>query len=159
MAATNETAGVWLGRIALAVLGILSLICIFTGGIFYGWIVSDWMQSGTPFSGLQMLGWVLGLIAAGGVCAGLLLAGIAFRFLAWRHAPRASLVLAAISVLFIIATYAIFSDTGRSDDSIEVVFLQALCILCLFVVSLPPFLHWLLARRNSSAIGSSGVER
>lgn len=157
MADTNETTGVWAGRIALGLLAALSLACIITGGIFYGWVVGDYLQDDSPFVGLQMLGWILGLMAAGVVMAGFLLAGLVFRFLPWQQAPLASLGLSIVAVLFIIATYLVFSDTGHGGDSIEVVLLQGACILCLIIVALPPFLHWARAKPMPVTIEPPGA--
>lgn len=157
MADTNETTGVWVGRIALGLLAVLSLACIVTGGIFYFWVVGDYLQDDSPFVGLQMLGWILGLMAAGVVMAGFLLAGLLFRFLPWSHAPLASLILSIVSVFFVIATYLVFSDTGNGDNSIEVVLLQGACIVCLIVVALPPFLHWARAKPKPVAVDPPGA--
>jgi hypothetical protein len=138
----------WVRWVGLGVLGVLSLACIVTGGIFYGWIFADWMQGSGGFRGLQMIGWLVGLAAAAVIGAGLVFAGLFLRFLPWVHAPLASLLLAVVSAGFILFTYLVYSDTGNGGDSIEVVLLQAGCIIGLFIGPLPPFLHWLLAKRR-----------
>jgi len=149
VAETNDVPASLAKWIMLAVLAAASLACIIAGGIFYGWVVADYLHYDSPFTGLQMLGWILGLMAAGVVMAGFLLAGVLFRFLPWPHAPLASLFLAVLSVLFIIATYLVFSDTGNGSDSIEVFVLKACCIMMLPVVALPPFLHWWNAKPST----------
>jgi hypothetical protein len=147
----------WLRWSVLGLLALLSLACIGAGGFLYVWIVADWLQSHSSFSGLQMIGWMAGLIAAAVVGVGFLFAGLFLRFLQWPHAPLASLLLAVFSAGFIIVTYQVFSDTGNGSDSIEVVLLQGACIAGLFAIALPPFLHWLLARRRSLATAVSKV--
>jgi hypothetical protein len=65
--------------------------------------------------------------------------------------PLASLSLAILSAGFLIATFLIYSRTGNGADSFEVVLLQGLCILGLFILSLPPFLHWWFAKPKTSS--------
>lgn len=138
----------WVGLTLLGLLALLSLACIAVGGIFYIWIFIDWSQGSSGFTGLQMIGWLFGLIAAAVIGLGLMLAGLLLRFPRWHHAPLASLALAVLSTGLIIMTYLVYSDTGNGPDSIEVVLLQAGCIVALFVVPLPLFLHWLQAKRS-----------
>lgn len=146
MTTTDDKTGLWAGRILLGLLALLSLACILSGGFFYGWVVSDYLQDDKPFAGLQMLGWILGLLAAGVVSVGMLLAGVLFRLMPWSRAPLASLGLAILAVSFVMLTYLVFSDTGNGGNSIEVVALRGVCIVYLFLIALPPFLHWLRAK-------------
>ena len=146
MTDTNDTTGFGAGRILLGLLALASLTCILPGGFFYAWIVADYLLSDSPFVGLQMLGWMMGLFAAGIISLGLLLAGVLFRLMPWSRAPLASLALAVTAVAFVIATYLVFSDTGHGSESIEVVALRSVCIAYLFMIALPPFLHWLKAK-------------
>jgi hypothetical protein len=143
---TDDKTGPWAGRILLGLLALLSAACVMSGGFFYVWIVADYLQHHSPFVGLQMLGWMLGLFSAGVISAGLLLAGVLLRLLPWPRAPLASLGLAIAAVAFVILTCLVFSDTGNGGDSIEVVVLHGVCILYLFLIALPPFLHWLKAK-------------
>ena len=138
--------GLWAGRLLLGLLAALSLACILSGGILYGWIVTDYLAGVGPFIGLQLLGWMIRLVAAAVVSVGLLIAGIVLRLVSWSHAPLASLGLAIIAVAFVMLTYLVFSDTGNGNDSFEVVALQGACILCLILIALPPFLHWARAK-------------
>jgi hypothetical protein len=146
LAYEHDTAGLWAARLVLGLLAILSLVCIAPAGFLYIWIVADYLQAGRPFSGINMIGWVFGLICAASIGAGVILAGVMLRLMAWSRAPLASLGLAVVSVLFIMLTYFVFSDTGNGSDSIDIVMLQAGCILGLLVAALPPFLHWSMAR-------------
>jgi hypothetical protein len=151
----TDTAGIWAGRVALGIFAMLSLICIILGGSVFGASVEAWYQS---HDGLQdLLSWIFGLAGAAVVAAGLLFAGLAFRFMRWNGAPMLSLLLSILSAGFVIFTYSVFSTTGNPDDSIEIVFLQGICIVLLLVVALLPFLHWLLARRKPAvAPGGNG---
>jgi hypothetical protein len=142
----DDKTGLWAGRLLLGLLALLSAAFMVSGGFFYGWVVADYLQYDSPFTGLQMLGWMLGLFAAGVVSVGLLLAGVLFRLMPWSRAPLASLALAMTAVGFVILTYLVFSDTGHGGDSIEVVVLRGVCIIYLFVIALPPFLHWVKAK-------------
>ena len=146
LANDNDTAGAWAGWLVLGLLATMSAIFILPAGFLYIWILADYLQAGKPFEGLNMIGWVAGVICAGLIGAGLILPGIMFRLMAWPRAPLASLVLAVLSVLFVMLTYVVYSDTGNGSDSIEVVMLQAGCIIGLLVVALPPFLHWSMAK-------------
>lgn len=143
---SDDKTGLWAGRLLLGLLALLSVAFILSGGFFYGWVVADYLQYDSPFTGLQMLGWMLGLFAAGTVSIGLLLAGVLFRLMPWPRAPLASLGLAVTAVAFVILTYVVFSDTGHGSDSIEVVALRGACIIYLFLIALPPFLHWVKAK-------------
>ena len=142
----NDTAGAWAGWLVLGLLGTLSAIFILPAGFLYIWILADYLQAAKPFEGLNMIGWIAGVICAALIGTGLIVPGIMFRLMAWRRAPLASLVLAIISVLFVMLTYVVYSDTANGSDSIEVVMLQAGCIIGLLVVALPPFLHWSMAK-------------
>jgi hypothetical protein len=133
--------------ILLAVLGVIGLGLILTGGAVYGAVVQEWAGSAHGFHGIDgVVGWLFGLCAAGAIAVGLIMIGLCLRLMRWSRAPLASLLLSIFSVAFIIATYTVFSDTNTTDDSIEVVFLQVCCIVLLLVVALPPFLHWLLTK-------------
>lgn len=137
------------GRILLGVLALLSAICIISGGFFYAWIVADYLQDDSPFVGLQKLGWVFGLFSACVISIGLLLAGMLFRLMPRPRAPRASLCLAIAALAFLIVTYMVFSDLGDDSDRVEIVGLQGACVLYLFLIALPPFLHWWKAKPRS----------
>ena len=150
MAEISDSGGVWVGRLVLALLAVLGLAGIFVGMVPYGMAIGSWADAGYEFTGWGVLDWLVGLIGAAMVAAGLLFGGFFFRFVPWSGAPLASLGVAVLSAMFIIATFAIFSRTSNSDDSMEVMLLQVVCILCLFVLSLPPFLHWLKAKRPVS---------
>jgi hypothetical protein len=134
--------------IALILLAIASLACLIAGGTPYAMAIETWVDKGYIFQGFELIDWLVGLIGAAIVAAGLLLAGIVLRLLRWRHASFASLLLSAVSAAFLVATFVIYSQTGHGENSIEVVLLQALCIVGLFVIALPPFLHWLFAKRR-----------
>jgi hypothetical protein len=151
----TDTAGIWAGRVALGIFAVLSLICIGLGGSVFAASVAGWYES---HDGVEdLISWIFGLTAAVVVAAGFLFAGLAFRFLRWSGAPILSLLLSILSAGFIILTYSIFSKTGRTDDSIEVVFLQGVCIVLLLLVALPPFLHWLLTRRRPVTVAGKGA--
>ncbi|MDB5522678.1 MAG: hypothetical protein JWM58_441 [Rhizobium sp.] len=152
MTENNVGTGVWLIRILFGLWALVSIACIMTGGSAWGYGIARWAEDHYLFKGWGMIDWIVGLFGGGIVAAGLLLAGFFFRFLSWNKAPLASLGLAVVSVAFLIATFLIYSQTGNADDSNEVVLLQGICILGLFVLALPPFLHWMLARpRPASA--------
>lgn len=138
------------GSVARIVL--LGVLCFFAlglaipGGIVYLTVVNEWAASSHGFYGIEgAVGWVLGVCAASAVAAGLIIGGIALRLLPWRRSPLASLVLAILSTGFILGTYLVFSDTNTSLE-IEVFLLRVFCIVMLFVVALPPFLHWAMAK-------------
>lgn len=132
----------WFRRIALGLTAILSIAFVITGAIAWGMAIGTWARDGYSFHGWGLIDWTIGMISAAVVAPGLLLAGLFFRFVPWDRAPQASLGLAIVSVTFILATVLIYSDTDTATDSFEVVLLQGNCILGLFVLSLPPFLHW-----------------
>lgn len=123
VATDTEGSPNWIGWIMMALLALLGLACIVSGGIFYVWIFADWLQGSGGFTGLQVIGWIVGLIAAAVIGVGLALAGLFLRFLSWAHAPLASLVLSIVSTGFILMTYLVYSDTGHETDSIEIVLL------------------------------------
>jgi hypothetical protein len=136
------------GKIALGVLVVFSLACILTGGTPYVMAIQSWAEHDHLFTGFLLIDWLVGLLGGAVIAVGLLIAGLVLRFLRWNRAPLASLMLSIMSTSFILTTFLIYSMTGNADDSVEVVVLQALCILGLFVIPLPQFLHWLLARRK-----------
>jgi hypothetical protein len=74
--------------------------------------------------------------------------GIVLRFLRWERAPLLSLALAIISTLFILATYEVYTSLDGALAPIEIFVVQVLAFVCLFVMPLPPFLHWLRAGRR-----------
>lgn len=137
--------------VALILLALVSLACLMAGGTPYVMAIETWADHGHVFRGFELIDWLIGLIGAAIVAVGLVVAGIVLRLLQWTYAPLASLLLSIASAGFLIATLLIYSQTGNGENSIEVVLLQGLCILGLFVIALPPFLHWLLAKRRPSA--------
>jgi hypothetical protein len=140
-----------LRMVALITLALVSLACLIAGGTPYVMAIQTWADHGHVFQGFELIDWLVGLIGAAIVAVGLVVAGIILRLLPWKHAPFAGLLLSIASAGFLIATFVIYSQTGNGENSIEVVLLQGLCILGLFVIALPPFLHWLFARRRPSA--------
>lgn len=133
--------------ILLAFLTLLALGTGLPGAAVYLTVVDDWAHSTEGFHGIDgAVNWVFGILSAGAIALGLILGGIVLRVLTWKHAPLASLGLAILSVAFIITTYLVFSDTNSTDNSVEIVFLQAACLAMLVFVSLPPFLHWSMAK-------------
>jgi hypothetical protein len=150
--ATGERKTGWLGGTAGVLLVIMGLICLGIGGTPFSFVLSDWIAHGYVFENIEMaFDWVFGLIGAGIMALGLVFFGIFFRIVRW---PLGSLLLSAIAVGFLIATFVIYSRTGNAPDSIEIVLLEGLSILGLFVVALPPFLHWLLAKRQVPVAGN-----
>jgi hypothetical protein len=144
----------WPRVIVVGILGLIGVAAIVAGSILYFWIIADYIEAGAvPFAGFQLLGWIVGLISAGVMAVGLIILGVALRLIDWRNAPRASLVLAIVSVLLDMLTYGVFSNTGHGPNSVEIVLLQGACILALFLVPLPPFLHWLWAKPAVVDIG------
>jgi hypothetical protein len=143
--------------ILLAFLGLFGLGLLLPGGFVYLIIIGEWAERGS-FTGIEgAIGWLLGLCAAAAIAAGLIIAGVMLRLAHWDRAPFASLCLSVLSVGFIIGTYFVFSDTDTTDNSVEVVFLQACSIVALFAVALPPFLHWALAKPKPMAIQPPGA--
>ena len=133
--------------VLLVILGIVALTFLAPGVIVYGAVVEGWAGNSRGFHDISgAINWLFGVCATGAIAVGLVVVGVMLRLLAWSRAALASLVLAVLSAAFIIATYWIFSDTDTSSDSIEVVFLQGYCIVLLLLVTLPPFLHWALAK-------------
>ena len=145
MATTDNRSdgGGWAGWILASILAVIGLGLTGTGGVIYWAVVANWAESADGFKGIEgAVDWIFGLAAAGSISAGLLVLGICLRLIRWKHAALASLVLSISSVGFIIFTYGVFSDTNTTENSIEVVFLRACCIVLLLLVALPPFLHW-----------------
>lgn len=148
----NSTGSPWLIWILFGLMGLVSLACIGTGGTAWAYGVQTWAQHDYLFSGWQMLDWFIGLLGAALVGVGLLISGFFFRFVRWPKAHLASLALSIMNLAFILVTYAIYSQTSDGLSSPEKLMLQAGCILGLFVVVLPPFLHWFLARQRPQVV-------
>lgn len=133
--------------ILLVILTLLGLGTALPGAAVYLTVIDEWAHSPRGFQGIDgAVGWVFGILSAGAIALGLILGGIMLRVLTWKHAPLASLGLSILSVAFVITTYLVFSDTNSTDSSVEIVFLQAACLAMLVLVSLPPFLHWAMAK-------------
>lgn len=149
---TGERRTGWLGGTVGVILVIMGLICLSVGGTPFSFVLSEWIAHGYVFENIEMaFDWVFGLIGAGIIALGLVFFGIFLRIVRW---PVGSLLLSIIAAGFLLATFLIYSRTGNPPDSIEIVILEGLCILGLFVVALPPFLHWLLARRRAAVAGN-----
>jgi hypothetical protein len=142
----------WLIWILFGVMILLSLALVGTGGTVWADAVQTWSAHDHLFSGWQMLDWIIGLLGAAMVGAGLLVAGFVLRFMRWEKAPLASLVLSIVAVAFNLSTYAIFSQTQDSLLSLDLLLLHVGCVVGLFIVVLPPFLHWLRAKPGARAI-------
>lgn len=138
--------------VLLGVLAFFALGFALPGGAVYLDVVDGWAGSPRGFHGIEgAVDWIFGVSAAAAVAVGLIIGGVAVRFLPWRHAPLASLLLSVLSTGFVIATYLVFSDTGTDPGSIEVVFLRVVCLAMLVLVALPPFLHWAMAKPSTVA--------
>lgn len=147
MAENQDRVGTGARIAVLVILGIVALTFLAPGVVVYWAVVEDWAGDSRGFHDIDgAINWLFGVCAAAAIAAGLIVVGVMLRLLSWRRATLASLALAVLSAGFIIATYWIFSDTNTSSDSIEVVFLQGCCIVLLLLVTLPPFLHWALAK-------------
>jgi len=138
----------WLIPILFGLMGAVSLGCIVTGAIPYGYAIDQWAGDGYIFKGWGLLDWLIGMMGAGLIDVGLLIAGFFFRFIGWHRAPLASLCLSVVSVVFILTTYLIYTQTSDSDRDIDTLILQGTGALSLLIVSLPPFLHWMSASRT-----------
>jgi hypothetical protein len=142
-----DTVGSTARIVVLVICAVLSLGLTLPGAALYATILDDWATDAHGFHGIEgAVGWILGVIAAGAIGAGLLFAGLFLRFLRWHLAPLASLALSIAGTGFIVATYFVFSDTQGSADSFEIILLQAVCIVMLLLVPLPPFLHWAMTK-------------
>lgn len=149
MVETGQRKTGWLGGTTGVVLFIFGLVCLVIGGAPYAYVLSDWIDHGYVFNTIEMaVDWIFGLIGAGLIAVGLVLFGIVLRL---ARSPLGSLILSIIAAAFLIATFLVYSRTGNAPDSIEVVMLEGLCIVGLLAAALPPFLHWLLARRPAPA--------
>lgn len=147
MIENEDNVGSWARVILLAVLAFFALGFAVPGSVVYLAVIDDWAGGERGFHGIGgVIGWVFGVVAAGAISVGLILVGMFLRLLRWRHAPLASLFLAVLGAGFLMTTYLVFSDTRTTPDSIEIVFLQAACLIALVLVALPPFLHWSMAR-------------
>ena len=156
MAEETNTRRIWLIRSLFAFMAVASLACIATGAVFYGISFEQWIEYDDNFKGWGMIAWIMGLIGAGIIHAGLLIAGFFFRFLPWDAAPRASLVLAGFSAIYILFTYVTLSSPFDSDEELESAAMIGAGIISLFVLSLPPFLHWLAAGKGAVPMSQDG---
>jgi hypothetical protein len=150
MTQQNTSASGWLIWMLFGLMALVSIACIGTGGTACGYAIQTWAEHDHLFSGWGMLDWLVGLLGAGLVGVGLLIAGFIFRFIKWDKAPIASLCLSIVSTACILGVYAIFSQTNNSSDSVDMLILQAGSILSLFIVALPPFLHWFTMRQAAA---------
>lgn len=135
----------------LIMLGVLTLVSLAATGFgAYALLaaVGTWVTHDYLFSGWSMLDWFLGLVGAAIAGAGLMLLGMLLRFVGWKHAPLASLVLSIFSTLCILAIYAIFSQVPSGIYELDTMLLQIGCFLAVFLVPLPPFLHWYFVQRS-----------
>ena len=152
MAEHQDTVGSGARIAVMVILGIVALVLTVPGALVYWSVVEDWAGDPRGFRDISgVVNWLFGMCAAGAVAAGIVFIGVILRLLRWRRAPLAGLCLATLGAGFIIATYLIFSDTGTTAESIEVVFLQVASLILLVIVALPPFLHWALARPEPPA--------
>lgn len=140
------------GNLVRGILAVLALGLFVLGLLPYGAAVGTWFDAGFVFRGLNLVDWLVGLLGAGLMAIAAFIGGILLRLLHWKHAPLASLGLSIVTTALVMATLYIFSKTNTSEDSIEVVLLKMVSILVLLLTALPPFLHWLLARRKSDPI-------
>ena len=138
----------WLLWALFGLMALVSLACIGTGGTVWAYGIQTWADHGHVFSGWQMLDWFVGLLGATLAGVGLLIAGFLFRFVRWQKAPLASLVLSILSLAFILGTYAIYSQSQSDMESADMILLQAGSFVGLFLVVLPPFLHWNMAKQG-----------
>jgi hypothetical protein len=152
MAEETNTGGNWLILAIFVLMAIASLASIGTGLTFYGIALGEWITHDLTFKGWGVLDWVIGMIGAGLIHAGLLIAGFFFRYLPWKSAPSASLVLAGLSAAYILFTYVMLSSPFDGDEMLESVLMIGAGIISLCMLSLPPFLHWLGGKhvQNSS---------
>jgi hypothetical protein len=148
----NATTGSIAGNLVRAILGLLALGLFVLGLLPYGAAVGTWFDAGFVFRGFHLIDWLVGLLGAGLMAIGAFLGGICLRLLHWKHAPLASLGLSIVATALVMATLYIFSKTNTSEDSIEVVLLKMVSVVVLLLTALPPFLHWLLARRKREPI-------
>lgn len=143
------------GWILIVIFGVIALGLLVVGSTVYYMIIEEWANRApaTAFRGPEgWVSWIFGVCAAIAIGLGLVLVGICIRLARASRGPLASLALSVLSVGFIIFTYYVFSDTNTSGDSFEVVLLQGCCILLLLMVSLPPFLHWALAKPTAARL-------
>jgi hypothetical protein len=132
----------WLLIAALVILAIAAVAAIGFGAIFYTIAIEKWIDDGFTFKGWGIFDWLAGLIGAGIIHAGLLLAGLALRFSWLAFRARASLILAIVTVPYILLTYTMLVSPMEATDYAEQAFLLAGAILSLAVLTLPPFLVW-----------------
>jgi hypothetical protein len=155
MAEQSTERGTWLIWMLFGIMGAISLACIGTGGSAWGYAIMTWIEHDYLFSGWGMLDWFVGLLGATLVGVGLLIAGFFFRFIQWRRAQAGSLAVSILSLAFILGTYAIFSQTQDGINTVDIIILQAGCLLGLFIVVLPPFLHWYMVRPQTGISASA----
>jgi hypothetical protein len=130
-------------RIALGVVFLLPGLC---GGVFYGAALGEWLSNGLHFAGGENFTAVFVIFAAPSILLSVVLLGILARFAVWRHAPRASLVLAIVATITVILGYGMLYDdmaSGSAGDGFVAIFTA---IVLLGISALPPFLHWWRAR-------------
>jgi hypothetical protein len=143
----DDKVGSWSRIILLTFLVLLALTLILPGAVVYQSVIEDWANDPRGFYGIEgAVNWIFGVCGAGAIAAGLIIVGVILRLMRQTWITLASLALSIASVGFIILTYYVFSDANTTSNSIEIVFLQACCIALLFLVALPPFLHWALAK-------------
>ena len=151
MVQETKTGQRWLIWTLLGLMAGISLALAGAGGTLWVDAVGTWSDHDYLFSGWQMLDWFFGLIGAAMVGIGLLVAGLVLRFVPWARASLASLVLSIVALVFNLGTYGIFSRIQSGLHSLDLLILQSGCVLGLFIVVLPPFLHWLHAKPAGSA--------
>lgn len=135
-------------------LGALSAACIGTGALPYGATVARWFRDGLDYHGMEGLEWLGGLAGAVLILAGLLLAGIVLRLSGWALSHRASLWLSIACGFFLIATFAIFIQSGFYRAHGGTPLLTGVVAGGLILVALPPFLHWFFARSQPKDAGN-----
>lgn len=132
----------WLLIVAIVLLAIVAVAAIGFGAIFYTIALEKWIDDSSAFQGWGIFDWLAGLIGAGLIHAGLLLAGLALRFSWFPMRAKASLILAIVTVPYILLTYAMLVSPLAITDQAEQAFLLVGAVLSLAVLTLPPFLVW-----------------
>lgn len=131
---------------------LLALSAFLFGLGFFAYALSQWLDDGGQFLGLDgFFDALIGLIGAGLMSGGLLAAGVLLRFSRFSFAPKASLVVAILATLLVLATYWLFAGIFGPDDTGQKALLMVAAVVSLVVLAVPPFLHW---RRSQ---GSTGV--
>lgn len=127
--------------IVLAIPGLIGL------AIFLGLVAWSWAEPITQDSDK----WVVLLGVFGSLCVisfSIVGIGIVLRFARTRFAPFMSLLLALFSAGIIAVAYRVSLQNLTVNDAGNRMFILAMAILGLLVVTLPPFLHWLWPRRS-----------